>query len=90
MSHVAFSFIQEQEFLDATLQAIDTHKIDRVILSQYKGELADLEKITLRLIQLQNETMLNAVYRYKTQDITKNYAISEAETVISAGWKITE
>ena len=83
MSHVAFSFIQEQEFLDATLQAIDTHKIDRVILSQYKGELADLEKITLRLIQLQNETMLNAVYRYKTQDITKNYAISEAETVIS-------
>ena len=83
MSHVAFSFIQEQEFLDATLQAIDTHKIDRVILSQYKGELADLEKITLRLIQLQNETMLNAVYRYKTQDITKNYAISEAKTVIS-------
>ena len=83
MSHVAFSFIQEQEFLDATLQAIDTHKIDRVILSQYKGELADLEKITLRLIQLQNETMLNAVYRYKTQDITKNYAISESETVIS-------
>ena len=83
MSHVAFSFIQEQEFLDATLQAIDNHKIDRVILSQYKGELADLEKITLRLIQLQNETMLNAVYRYKTQDITKNYAISEAETVIS-------
>ena len=83
MSHVAFSFIQEQEFLDATLQAIDTHKIDRVILSQYKGELADLEKITLRLIQLQNETMLNAVYRYKMQDITKNYAISEAETVIS-------
>ena len=83
MSHVAFSFIQEQEFLDATLQAIDNHEIDRVILSQYKGELADLEKITLRLIQLQNETMLNAVYRYKTQDITKNYAISEAETVIS-------
>ena len=83
MSHVAFSFIQEQEFLDATLQAIDTHKIDRVILSQYKGELADLEKITLRLIQLQNETMLNAVYRYKTQDITENYAISEAKTVIS-------
>ena len=83
MSHVAFSFIQEQEFLDATLQAIDTHKIDRVILSQYKGELADLEKITLRLIQLQNETMLNAVYRYKMQDITKNYAISESETVIS-------
>lgn len=83
MSHVAFSFIQEQEFLDATLQAIDTHKIDRIILSQYRGELADLEKITLRLIQLQNETMLNAVYRYKTQDITKNYAISEAKTVIS-------
>lgn len=83
MSHVAFSFPQEQEFLDATLQAIEKREIDRLILSQYKGELVDLEKITIRVIQLQNEATLNVLYRYKTQDITKNYPLNESADVIS-------
>lgn len=83
MSQVAFPFVQEQEFLDAVQQAIETHKIDRLILSQYRGELVDLEKITLRLIQLQNETVISALYRHKTQDVTKNYPLSEANTLIA-------
>lgn len=83
MSAFAFSFEQEQAFFNEILHAIETQHMDRVILSQYKGELVDLEKITLRLIQLQNQIMLNAVYRYKTQDVTKNYELNEAEQLIS-------
>ena len=82
MSRLAFSFVQEQEFLDATLQAIENTKLDRLILSQYKGELVDLEKMTIRLIQLQNQTVLNVLYKHKTQVITKNYPIHEAEQVL--------
>ena len=83
MSQVAFPYIQEQDFLDAVQQAIENNSFDRLTLSQYKGELVDLMKITIRLIQLNNERVLNVVYRHKTQDITKNYPLSEAPNVLA-------
>lgn len=83
MSQAASLFPQEQQFLDAVQQAIETKKIDRLILSQYRGDIADLEKITLRVIQLQNEQVLNCLYRHKTQDVTKNYPLSEAKALIA-------
>ncbi len=55
MSTLASPSVQEQQFLEAFQQAIDTQKLDRVVLSQYKGELEQLEKITLRVIQLNQE-----------------------------------
>lgn len=82
MSQVVSPFLQEQEFLHAVQQAIETHSFDRLVLSQYRGELVDLEKITLRLVELQNELVLSVLYRYKTQDITKNYALNEAQNQI--------
>ena len=83
MSQVASPFIQEQQFLDTVQQAIENNQLERVIFSQYRGELVDLEKITLRLINLQNDTVLNALYRHKTQDVTKNYALQDAQNVLS-------
>ena len=83
MSDVASLFPQEKQFLDAALQAIETNTLDRLILSQYRGELENLEKITFRMIQLQSETVLNALYRYKTNDVTKNYPMLHAKALIS-------
>jgi len=34
---------QEQQFLDTFQQAVERDQFDRLILSQYKGELQDLE-----------------------------------------------
>lgn len=68
MSDVALFSVQEQQLLDAFQQAIDSKSFDRLILSQYKGELEHLEKITVRTILLQNDMVLNVLYRYKTQD----------------------
>jgi len=82
MSDVASLSVQEQQFFDSVQQAIDNQSIDRLILSQYKGELTDLEKMTFRVIQLQNESVLNCLYRYKTNDVTKNYPLKEALTII--------
>ena len=82
MSQLASSFIQEQQFLDAFQQAIETQSLDRIILSQYKGELEHLEKITLRVILLQDQPVLSGLYRYKTQDVTKNYPLAEAQQLI--------
>ncbi|RZG64670.1 SAM-dependent methyltransferase [Acinetobacter bouvetii] len=84
MSASASIFPQEQQFLDAFQQAVDEQRFERLILSQYKGELAQLEKITLRVISLQNEPVLSCLYRYKTQDVTKNYPLSEASAQVAA------
>ncbi len=82
MSHVALMSEQEQKFINAVQQAIETQSFERLILSQYKGELAQLEKMTFRIISLQDQSMMSCLYRYKTQDVTKNYAIDESFTVI--------
>jgi SAM-dependent methyltransferase len=84
MSQPASPFIQEQKFLDAFQQAIETHSFDRMIISQYKGELEDLEKMTLRVISLQNQPMLSCLYRYKTQDVTKNYPLAEGVSLVQS------
>ncbi|WP_291356685.1 class I SAM-dependent methyltransferase [Acinetobacter sp. UBA3106] len=84
MSQAASPSIQEQKFLDAFQQAIETHSFDRMIISQYKGELEDLEKMTLRVISLQNQPMLSCLYRYKTQDVTKNYPLAEAVSLVQS------
>ncbi|OAL80862.1 methyltransferase [Acinetobacter sp. SFB] len=82
MSQLASPSIQEQQFLDAFQQAIETQSFDRMILSQYKGELENLEKMTLRVISLQGQLVLSCLYRYKTQDVTKNYPLAEAKPLV--------
>ena len=72
-----FSFEQEQQFFLDIQQSIENNSFDRLILSQYKGEMAHLEKMTFRVIELQGQANLSCLYHYTTQDMTKNYAIYE-------------
>lgn len=72
-----FSFEQEQQFFLDIQQSIENKSFDRLILSQYKGGLAHLEKITFRMIELQGQATLSCLYHHTTQDITKNYSITE-------------
>ena len=78
MSILASLSVQEQQFLDTFQQAIEKDQFDRLILSQYKGKLEQLEKMTLRVIWLNEQKVLSCLYRYKTQDVTKNYPLTEA------------
>lgn len=82
MSQLTSMSEQEQQFINAVEQAIETQSFERLILSQYKGELEHLEKMTFRIISLQNQEMMSCLYRYKTQDVTKNYPINESLTII--------
>ncbi len=52
MSQLANLSVQEQQFLETFQQALETQGFDRLIFSQYKGELEQLEKINLRVILL--------------------------------------
>jgi len=72
-----FSFEQEQQFFLDIQQSIENQSFDRLILSQYKGELAQVEKMTFRQIELKGQATLSCLYHYPTQDMTKNYSIDE-------------
>jgi len=72
-----FSFEQEQQFFHETQQMLEQQTFERLILSQYKGELAQLEKITFRVVELHGQKQLSALYHYATQDVTKNYSFEE-------------
>lgn len=72
-----FSFEQEQQFFLDIQQSIKNKSFDRLILSQYKGELAELEKITFRMIELQGQATLSCLYHHTTQDVTKNYTLTD-------------
>ncbi len=46
--------------------------------------------MTLRVITLNEQRVLSCLYRYKTQDVTKNYPLEEAlsqVTTLLACWK---
>ncbi|WLF83424.1 SAM-dependent methyltransferase [Moraxella sp. ZY210820] len=70
------------QFLDKIQHAIEQKTFQRLILSQYSGEQADLQKISWRFIDIQQETLLSAVYDFGTHQQTKNYAITDALTEI--------
>lgn len=65
------------QLLESLSQSIEQQSFDRLILSRYQGE-EDLQRIVIRLIVLQETPHLSFIYSYKTQDITKNYAVDKA------------
>lgn len=79
-----FSFEQEQQFFYEIKQMLDEQTFERLILSQYKGELEQLEKITFRIVELHGQKQLSALYHYTTQDVTKNYSFEEGLEQIAA------
>lgn len=90
MSQMIFSSLQEQQFVEKFQQAIENSSFEKIILSQYQGDLVDLEKMTLRVILLQNQAYLSCLYRYRTQDVTKNVALIDAVPLLNellADWK---
>lgn len=78
------SSAQEQQFLQAFQQALESQSFDRMILSQYQGELEQLEKIIFRVVMLQGQPVLSCLYRHKTQDVTKNYSLDTALDTVTA------
>ncbi|WP_151981177.1 class I SAM-dependent methyltransferase [Acinetobacter guerrae] len=82
MSALVIDSPQEQQFIELIQQTIQSQQFERLILSQYKGEEAELEKITFRVVELQQQAKLSALYHYKTKDVTKNYELKESLVVI--------
>jgi hypothetical protein len=71
-------------FMEQLEQGIQSVKWSRLLLSKYRGQDPDLQRLTVRLIVLRGENMLSFVYSYSTRDITKNFNPAQGLLAIEA------
>jgi hypothetical protein len=65
-------------FLADCLQAFTAGALQRLVLSKYKGAEVDLNRITIRPVQIKDQQLLSFLYEYRTNHVTKNLAIEAA------------
>jgi len=67
-----------ESFLTDCQQAFAAGALQRLVLSKYKGSDAELTRITIRPVLIKDQQMLSFLYGYRTNHVTKNFAIEEA------------
>ena len=63
---------------------IQEQKLVKVSLGNYKGTEANLKNIYIKPVLIKQELLLSFVFRYQTNDITKNSSIDQAMDEISS------
>lgn len=58
--------------------AFNSQQLQRIVLSKYKGDDAQLKRITIRPVVLKEQSLLSFLYEYKTNHVTKNLTLAEA------------
>jgi len=53
-----------------------------LLLTKYRGEEEDLKRVLVRCVLLKGEPHLSFIYRYETQDITRNHPTEEGVQVL--------
>lgn len=66
------------QFLEEFHAAFLASKLQRLVLSKYKGNEVDLNRITIRPVQIKEQSLLSFLYEYRTNHITKNLDIETA------------
>ncbi len=65
-------------FLNDFQSAFTGGALQRLVLSKYKGTDLDLQRITIRPVQIKAQTCLSFLYEYRTNHITKNLTQADA------------
>ena len=71
-----------QQFLAQLETSLAQSTLVKLVLSKYRGAEVDLVRVVARLVSVKNQQCLSLVYSYKTRDITKNLALSDALLLI--------
>lgn len=69
-----------ENFFVECRQAFNAGRLQRLVLSKYKGAEADLNRITLRPVQIKEQQLLSCLYEYRTNHVTKNFTLNETIT----------
>lgn len=67
-----------ERFLRLVRTALADGSFVRLLLSKHVGTEAELERLTLREVELRGQRQLSFLWRYRTRDVTKNHPIEEA------------
>jgi len=67
-----------ENFLTACQQAFTANSLQRLILSKYKGVEPELNRITIRPVQIKEQKLLSFLYEYRTNHVTKNLPVKDA------------
>ncbi|WP_323813042.1 SAM-dependent methyltransferase [Cellvibrio sp. NN19] len=65
-------------FLQDLQQAFTANALQRLVLSKYKGAEPDLNRITIRPVQIKEQKLLSFLFEYRTNHVTKNLALDDA------------
>lgn len=69
-------------FIEQLAESLARQQWLKLLLSKHRGEDKTLQRITIRPVELRQQTVLSFVYRYDTQDITKNHSPEEGLALI--------
>ncbi|MFO6424328.1 class I SAM-dependent methyltransferase [Motilimonas sp. KMU-193] len=76
---------QVATFINECQAVIDQPQFQRLVLSKYQGNEADLNRITLRPVTLKGQALISCLYQYQTNHITKNLPAKEALALCQQG-----
>jgi hypothetical protein len=66
-------------FIEELLEAIKEKNLQRVIFSKKRNQNNELKNVYANLIETKLGLRFNIVYRFPTNDLTKNYSLNEAK-----------
>ena len=67
----------DARFMASLSEALDHAAFVSLVLSKYRGQTPDLQRVTVREVQLKGQRCLSFLYRHDTRDITKNLPLAE-------------
>ena len=80
-----------EQFFTQIQAAFSAQSLQRLVLSKYQGDDAELERITIRPLKIKDELLLSFLYEYRTNHITKNLTLADAiiflETSLGTAFK---
>ncbi|MFO2463956.1 SAM-dependent methyltransferase [Pseudomonas sp. 15FMM2] len=71
------------QFIELLGASLGQNTFIKLVLAKYVGDEADLQRLIIKQLTVKDQPCLSFVYRYKTRDITKNFALQEGVAVIA-------
>lgn len=71
-----------EQFCDKLTQSISNNEFVRLIISNKRNKSEELRSITIKPVIIKKGKMLNFVYRFPTNDLTKNFSYEEGIQII--------
>ncbi len=72
-------------FLAACHSALQEQRLDKLVLAGYRGSEADLNRLSVRAIDLRGQPHLSLVFSHERRDVTKNLPVAEGLQALR-GW----